>query len=129
MLLGATLVLLASIILGNVLGSRVIGKVGTALPVAVITPIPMETTAMATHPPDWKSVKVMVIATDPAFPDPRITPVLPTSPPGTPPPSSNTHFTENGNSDPDFTPAPNFEPAPGYTPAAAPTDAPNSGGQ
>ena len=87
LLLGATAVLLVSIMLGNAIGGRVIGRIGTTLPIAVITPVPVtEPSVVATAQPDWRRVQVMVVATDPAFPDPRVTPPPPPPPTPLPPP-------------------------------------------
>ncbi len=76
LVLGA-LVLLAAIAVGNSMGSRVIGQIASRSAEAAATPIPLA----STPPPDsaasrvlWKRRHVLSIATDPAFPDPRITP-------------------------------------------------------
>jgi len=98
------IVLLISIAVGIGMGDRVLGQIGLHQPVQP-TPVPPATAA----PEDrgdtagWKHVSVMVAATDPAFPDPRVTPVpeppatprpRPTfEPTPTPRPTHNSHYT------------------------------------
>jgi len=76
LVLGA-IVLLVAILVGNNMGNRVLGQIATRGGGGVSTPIPLA----STPPPDsaanralWKRRQVLSVATDPAFPDPRITP-------------------------------------------------------
>ncbi|GAC1442147.1 MAG: hypothetical protein NVS3B17_08390 [Vulcanimicrobiaceae bacterium] len=66
-----------AIYVGNSMGNRVLGQIATHGSGVAATPIPQVTTP----PPDtpasralWKRRQVLSVATDPAFPDPRITP-------------------------------------------------------
>ncbi|MGH7708055.1 MAG: hypothetical protein ACREM6_09060 [Vulcanimicrobiaceae bacterium] len=113
LLLAATVVLLASIALGNVFGGRVIGRIGSTLPIAVITPIPVAEPTGTIGPPDWKRSKVMAVATDPGFPDPRVTPRPSPTPEPTPEPTPT----------PSPIPTPNFDeisPAPDQSDGTGP---------
>jgi len=76
LVLGAV-VLLIAIGVGNSMGNRVLGQIASHGGSGVATPIAVASTA----PPDtpasrqlWKRRQVLSVATDPAFPDPRITP-------------------------------------------------------
>jgi hypothetical protein len=75
-------VLLIAIAIGNSMGNRVLNQVaggnGGYFQNVMATPVPIETHASAEV--NWKKVQVMSVATDPAFPDPRVTPE-PTVPP------------------------------------------------
>ncbi|GAC1299486.1 MAG: hypothetical protein NVSMB19_03790 [Vulcanimicrobiaceae bacterium] len=83
LILGA-LVLVVAIFVGNNMGNRVLGQIsrragGEATPI----PIPSASAAdTATNRALWKRRQVLSVATDPAFPDPRITPepVIPATP-------------------------------------------------
>jgi hypothetical protein len=69
-------VLVLSIVLGLRLGDRVLGgQIGRKPPIAGVlttpSPEPAETGLSEGY---WKHVKIVTVATDPAFPDPRVTP-------------------------------------------------------
>jgi hypothetical protein len=74
LLLGA-FVLLIAIAVGMNMGNRVLGQIGAHIPVQP-TAVPAATEDPSEHGDlaSWKRISVMSVATDPAFPDPRITP-------------------------------------------------------
>jgi hypothetical protein len=82
-------VLLFAIAVGNHMGNRVLNQVagsnGGFVRNVMATPVPIETHAPAEV--NWKKVQVMSVATDPAFPDPRVTPEPPPPPTAPPPPA------------------------------------------
>ena len=89
LILGA-IVLLIAIAVGNSMGNRVLGQVASRIPAFSTTPLPITTPSGAplegsVNGIRWKRRQVISVATDPAFPDPRITPE-PTPPPPTPTP-------------------------------------------
>jgi hypothetical protein len=79
LILGA-LILLGAIIMGNQLGDRVLSQITERtqpLPTPVLpTAVPTQSAA----PESWKTVQVTSVATDPHFPDPRVTPPPPPTP-------------------------------------------------
>jgi hypothetical protein len=83
-LIVGAIVLLISIIVGNSMGNRVLGQVasreGDFAPSPVATPSAEADNATAQV--SWKRRQVLSVATDPGFPDPRITPepVIPPTP-------------------------------------------------
>ena len=89
LILGA-IVLLIAIAIGNSMGNRVLGAVARRMPSFSTTPLPVTTPSGG--PLEGSAYlarrrrQVLSVATDPAFPDPRITPE-PTPPP-TPVPSA-----------------------------------------
>jgi hypothetical protein len=111
LILGA-LVLLLAIVVGTNMGNRVLGQIGVHVPVEP-TPVPPATAAPGEPNPgdvtSWKHVSVMSVATDPGFPDPRITPEP--EAPSTPRPKPT----------PTRTPPPLPTPEPHDVPAAAPS--------
>lgn len=74
LLLGG-IVLLAAIGIGMNMGNRVLGQIGAHVPVQP-TAVPAATEDPGDHAEvsGWKRVSVMSVATDPGFPDPRVTP-------------------------------------------------------
>lgn len=75
LILGA-LVLVVAILVGNNMGNRVLGQI-TSRGSGVATPIPIPSASggdTVTSRALWKRRQVLSVATDPAFPDPRITP-------------------------------------------------------
>ncbi len=105
MILGS-LVLLLAIIIGNQLGDRVLSQV-TEQTRPLPTPVmPSAVPTQSQAPQSWKQVQVTAVATDPHFPDPRVTP----PPPPTPKPTRRPT--------PAPTPAPTPPPAPSSTPTA-----------
>lgn len=88
LLLGA-IVLLVAIAVGNGMGDRVLGLIPRRLPVALATPdaVPSAAVSDSVVAADWKRRRVVSVATDPAFPDPRVTPA-PAPPSPTPKPTA-----------------------------------------
>jgi len=87
LILGA-IVLLVAIAIGNGMGNRVLGQIAGRGPAFSTTPLPVTTSSpdAAGNPKSfsWKHRQVLSVATDPAFPDPRVTPE-PTPEPTAPP--------------------------------------------
>jgi hypothetical protein len=87
-LIVGALVLLVAIAVGNNMGNRVLGQIPERIPALAATPIPSPTAASNDSPLSqalWKRRQVLSVATDPAFPDPRVTPEPPV--PATPKPT------------------------------------------
>jgi hypothetical protein len=88
LILGAA-VLVVAIFVGQSMGNRVLGAIASrpatlfATPIAAPSPSPDDRSGPA-NAPLWKRREVISVATDPAFPDPRVTPEP--SPPPTPSP-------------------------------------------
>jgi hypothetical protein len=86
LIIGAAVLLLA-IAVGNNMGNHVLGQIPARVPAIAATPL-------ATPPPlaltenasslVWKRRQVLSVATDPGFPDPRVTPEPPPTPKPTP---------------------------------------------
>jgi hypothetical protein len=74
LILGAV-VLLASILIGQKLGDRVLLQTERRIPIAGATITPVPETNLTPQPPikNWRRQQVVSVATDPAFPDPRVT--------------------------------------------------------
>jgi hypothetical protein len=75
LLVAGAVVLLVSILIGQKLGDRVLLQTERRVPIAGtnLTPVP-ETEPTAEAPiKNWKRQQVVSVATDPAFPDPRVT--------------------------------------------------------
>ena len=71
------LVLVIAILVGNNMGNRVLGQISSRGVEAAATPIATPTPGSSDSPQSralWKRRQVLSVATDPAFPDPRITP-------------------------------------------------------
>jgi hypothetical protein len=103
--------LLVSIFAGEKMGERVLRKTTqTAILVPQVeTPSPAPSATEAGPIRDWRKLRVVTVATDPGFPDPRVTkPPTPTPKP-TPTP----------------TPIPTPSPAPTATPGQAPSPTPS----
>ena len=85
MLVAMGIVLLVAIVAGQQLGNRTIfGQTEHKLviPGQAITPVPEESApANEATLKNWKRLQVVSVATDPAFPDPRVTPPPPPPPP------------------------------------------------
>ena len=91
LLVGGALVLLVSILIGQKLGDRVLLQTERRVPIigSGVTPVPGAGGDTTVHGElkNWKRLQVVSVATDPAFPDPRVTaPPRPTQAPYTPPP-------------------------------------------
>lgn len=124
MLVGMGIVLLAAIAIGQQLGERTLfgaTERRVAIPETPITPVPDETVgpneAIARN---WKRLQVVSVATDPAFPDPRVTP----RPTPSPKPTRTPKPQRSTNPDDIYT-SPPLEPSP---PTQAPAQ-PQSGQQ
>ena len=85
LLIAGAFVLLISIFIGQKLGDRVLLQTESRVPVgtALITPVPAPEETNEGPLRNWKRLQVVSVATDPAFPDPRVTP--PPTPPPPPP--------------------------------------------
>ena len=91
LLAGGAVVLLISILIGQKLGDRVLLQTERRVPIigSGVTPVPGAGGDASVHGElkNWKRLQVVSVATDPAFPDPRVTPPpRPTQAPYTPPP-------------------------------------------
>jgi len=130
-LLGAA-VLVASIYVGQSMGSRVIGKIRTQQPPVAVTTIPIATAAPSGFdgPAELHRRRaVLSVATDPAFPDPRVTPEptpVPTPKP-TPKPTPEPTLAPEPTLDPNDgtgTPPPDVSPTDGLGPTQDATPEP-----
>jgi hypothetical protein len=91
LLAGGAIVLVISILVGQKLGDRVLLQTERRVPIigSGVTPVPGAGGDASVHGElkNWKRLQVVSVATDPAFPDPRVTPPpRPTQAPYTPPP-------------------------------------------
>jgi fused signal recognition particle receptor len=104
LLVAGAIVLLVSIMIGQKLGDRVLLQTERRVPIgeALVTPVPEVQPTNQGPLRNWKRDQVVSVATDPAFPDPRVTR------PPTP------------------TPAPRPKPKPTPTPQPEPTIEPES---
>ena len=89
LLVAGAVVLLISIVVGQKLGDKILLQTPRR-PVLVgsgITPVPEADPSDRGELKNWKRLQVVSVATDPAFPDPRVTrPPAPPPPVYTPPP-------------------------------------------
>lgn len=88
-LVGMGVVLLAAIAVGQQIGEHTIfgaTERRVVIPEQVLTPVPEETGPNEAVARNWKRLQVVSVATDPAFPDPRVTPTPPPTPRPTPSP-------------------------------------------
>ena len=125
------LTLLASIFVGEKMGEHVLGKsTDTAVLVPEIqTPVPSVTASQSGPIVDWRREHVVTVATDPGFPDPRLTrPPTPTPKP-TPSPTPAAVPTPFlfATATPQL-PAPSPSTTTSLPPYAIPTPPPNTGG-
>ena len=82
--------LLVSILIGQKLGDRVLLQTERRVPIigSGITPVPEADPSDRGELKNWKRLQVVSVATDPGFPDPRVTPPpTPRPPPATPRPT------------------------------------------
>jgi hypothetical protein len=88
LLVAGAVVLLVSILIGQKLGDRVLLQTERRVPIAGanLTPVPETEPSDKTLVKNWKRQQVVSVATDPAFPDPRVT-HPPTRKPATPAPA------------------------------------------
>jgi hypothetical protein len=75
LLVVGAVVLLVSILIGQKLGDRVLLQTERRVPVgaALVTPVPQTAPTNPGPLRNWKRDQVVSVATDPAFPDPRVT--------------------------------------------------------
>ncbi|MBV8750791.1 MAG: hypothetical protein JO103_13885 [Candidatus Eremiobacteraeota bacterium] len=87
LLVAGALVLLVSILIGQKLGDRVLLQTEQRVPIAAsgITPVPEANPTDQAELKNWKRLQVVAVATDPAFPDPRVTPPPTPAPRAAPP--------------------------------------------
>ena len=89
LLVAGAVVLLVSIVIGQKIGDRVLLQTERRAPIAGsgVTPVPEADPSDRGQLKNWKRLQVVSVATDPAFPDPRVTrPPTPPPPPVTPTP-------------------------------------------
>ncbi|MGA3036373.1 MAG: hypothetical protein ABSE64_02720 [Vulcanimicrobiaceae bacterium] len=103
--------LLVAIFIGEKMGERVLSRsTETAVLVPEVqtaAPVPTASADEAGPIRDWRKLQVVTVATDPGFPDPRVTPTPTPKPKPTPTPSP--------------TPTPYFFPTASPEPTEAPT--------
>ena len=129
LLIAGALVLLISIFIGQKLGDRVLLQTESRTPVgaAMVTPVPAPEQTNAGPLRNWKRLQVVSVATDPAFPDPRVTPPpTPRPPPPTPPPTPKPRPTVTPQPPPggEYTSPPLPMPIVSHTPDAEGSDVP-----
>jgi len=85
LLIVGAVVLVVSILIGQKLGDRVLLQTERRVPIGGlgVTPVPEAESSDHGELRNWKRLEVISVATDPAFPDPRVT-----RPPPPPPPSA-----------------------------------------
>jgi hypothetical protein len=122
-LVGLGIVLLLSIVAGQQIGERTIfgaTERRVEIPEQTVTPIaedsagPNEAVAR-----DWQRLRVVAVATDPGFPDPRVTPPAPASPSPKPSPARAATPARPATPGPSGSATP--APAPSREPAATPS--------
>jgi hypothetical protein len=123
MLVGMGVVLLAAIAVGQRIGEHTIfgaTERRVEIPEAAITPVPEDTGgANEAISRNWKRLQVISVATDPAFPDPRVSP--PPSPTPKPSPSPRPTATPALNPTELYTSPPLPEPLVSHEPGESPT--------
>jgi hypothetical protein len=84
LLIAGAIVLLVSIVIGQRIGDRVLLQTERRAPIAGagVTPVPEADPSDRGELKNWKRLQVVSVATDPGFPDPRVT-----RPPAPPPPA------------------------------------------
>jgi hypothetical protein len=90
LLVAGAVVLIVSILIGQKLGDNVLLQTERRAPVVpvAVTPVPEADSGIHGELKNWKRLQVVSVATDPAFPDPRVTrPPTPPPPPMTPRPT------------------------------------------
>ena len=81
LLIAGAIVLLVSILIGQKLGDRVLLQTEKRVPLAGTGVTPVPEAGASGEPQNWKRLEVISVATDPGFPDPRVT--RPPAPPST----------------------------------------------
>jgi hypothetical protein len=98
LLVAGAVVLIVSILIGQKIGDRVLLQTTTHRPILAgsgVTPVPEADPSDRGELKNWKRLQVVSVATDPAFPDPRVTrPPTPPPPVYTPPPHRATPIPE-----------------------------------
>jgi hypothetical protein len=119
-------VLIGSIFVGERLGDRVLLQTDTRVPIAGsgITPVPIVQPTDHAEAADWKRLQVVAVATDPGFPDPRVT--RPPLPRATPSPTPTASPTTKPRTNSTYTPPPLPLPLVSHTPGASETPAPDT---
>jgi hypothetical protein len=128
-----TVVLLAAIAIGQVMGYRVLNQSTelhpAVLPTVLVTPEPIGTSGPA-YGPDWHRTQTLSAAPDPGFPDPRVPPVPLPTPTPTPKPTPAPLPTPTPNLNIpiwDRSPFPTMAPSPSASPSSgAPEPSPSS---
>ncbi|HEX3549481.1 MAG TPA: hypothetical protein VHT53_03860 [Candidatus Elarobacter sp.] len=90
LLVAGAVVLLVSILIGQKLGDRVLLQTERRIPIigSGVTPVPETEPTDQGQLKNWKRLQVVSVATDPGFPDPRVTrPPTPVPVPVTPRPT------------------------------------------
>jgi hypothetical protein len=121
MLILGAVVLIASIFVGEKLGDRVLLQTDTRVPIAGlgITPVPIAQPSEHADAADWKRLQIVAVATDPGFPDPRVT--RPPLPRVTPSPTPTARPTATPRANANYTPPPLPLPLVSHTPVASET--------
>jgi hypothetical protein len=114
LLIAGSIVLLIAIAVGNSMGNHVLGAV-TSRAAFSSTPVPIATPSAASDEQGDvlnRPHQILSVATDPAFPDPRITPEPPppATPKPSPKPSPSPTFDDNAEPSPDDSDAPYTSP-------------------
>jgi hypothetical protein len=87
LLVGMGVVLLVAVAVGQQIGEHTIfgaTQRRVEIPAQTITPIPEDISTDEAIARNWKRLQVVSVATDPAFPDPRVTPTPTPTPRPTP---------------------------------------------
>lgn len=122
--------LLVSILIGEKLGDRVLLQTARRVPVgnALVTPVPQSEPTGQGPLRNWKRDQVVSVATDPAFPDPRVTrpptPVPPPPPPPRPRPTPTPYVVTPEPERPSYTSPPLPLPIASHTPGESSTEPP-----
>jgi hypothetical protein len=88
-LVGMGVVLLIAVAVGQQIGEHTIfgaTERRVEIPPQTVTPVPEDVSTDEAISRNWKRLQVVSVATDPAFPDPRVTPTPPPTPRPTPSP-------------------------------------------
>jgi hypothetical protein len=88
-LVGMGVLLLAAVAVGQQIGEHTIfgaTERRVEIPPQTVTPVPEEVGTDEAISRNWKRLQVVTVATDPAFPDPRVTPTPRPTPRPTPSP-------------------------------------------
>jgi len=123
LLIVGSLVLLIAIVIGDSMGNKVLGQIASRASTET-TPVPIPTASVGDEASQVlaRRREVLSVATDPAFPDPRITPEPPppATPRPTPTPSPSPTEDDGGTPDPseDYTSPPLAIPLESQSPGA-----------